>query len=339
MRALVIQPGPHFSVDDVFRGWCEGLQANGVEVMPYNLGDRLTFYEQALLDNGEQVKRAFSRDAAVEMAANGIYAAAYRWWPDVIVAVSGFFTTPEMLDVLRSRRHKVVLLHTESPYEDDRQLALAPHADLNLVNDPTNIEKFRVCARAEYMPHAFRPDVHKPRPVETDLRSEFCFVGTGYPSRVEFFEAVDWADVDVALAGNWQGLTAGSPLRKFLAHDIEDCCDNTDAARLYASTKASVNLYRTEAHHPDLSAGWAMGPREVELAACGTFFLRDPRPESDETFPMLPSFTDPADFAAKLRWWLDHDTQRIDAARQARAAVADRTFTNHAARLLRWLDT
>lgn len=326
-------------MDDVFNGWCEGLTANGVEVMPYNLGDRLTFYEQALLDNGSEVKRAFSREAAVGMAVNGVYSAAYRWWPDVILVVSGFFTTPDMLEVLRSRRHKVVILHTESPYEDDRQLSIAGGADLNLLNDPTNLDAFREVARTEYLGHAYRPEVHHPREAEADLRSEFCFVGTGYPSRVEFLEAVDFTDVDVALAGNWQGLTGDSPLRKYLAHDVEDCCDNGDAARMYASTKASVNLYRTEAHHPDLSSGWAMGPREVELAACGTFFLRDPRPESDETFPMLPSFTDPGDFAAKLRWWLAHDDARSEAARQARVAVADRTFTNHAARLLRWLDT
>lgn len=33
-----------------------------------------------------------------------------------------------------------------------------------------------------------------------------------------------------------------------------------------------------------------------KLAACGTFFARDPRPEGDELFPMLPTFTDPGEF-------------------------------------------
>ena len=334
MRALVVQPGPHFSVDDVFNGWCEGLTANGVEVMPYNLGDRLTFYEQALLDNGEQIKRAFSRDAAIDMAVNGLYSAAYKWWPDLILVISGFFTSPELLDVLRSRRHKVVLLHTESPYEDERQLILAPHADLNLLNDPTNLEVFSQVAPTRYVPHAYRPDLHHPRKPVADLASDFCFVGTGYPSRINFLESVDWTGLDVALAGNWQGLDTDSPLRKFLAHDIESCVDNADAAAMYASTKASVNLYRTEAQRPELSHGWAMGPREVELAACGTFFLRDSRPESDEVLGMLPTFTDPDDFGHKLRWWLAHDTARETAAAQAREAVAERTFTNHARDLL-----
>lgn len=340
MRALLVHPGPHFSVQDVYTGWRDGLRANGVEVAEYNLGDRLSFYDLACLEGSDGVNyKAFEREAAIEMALNGLYAACYKWWPDVVIVVSGFFTKPDLLHVLRSRRHKIVILHTESPYEDERQLALAPLADLNLLNDPTNLSQFQTFAPSYYLPHAYRPDVHHPRQVDNpDLASEFCFVGTGYQSRIDFLEQVDFTGVDVALAGNWQALGEDSPLRKFVAHDVDMCCSNDEAVQLYAATKASANLYRQEAERPHLSAGWAMGPREVELAACGTFFLRDPRPESDAVLPMLPTFTGPADFGEQLRWWLGHDTERATAVEQARAAVADRTFTNHAAQMLRWLD-
>jgi hypothetical protein len=248
------------------------------------------------------------------------------------------FLTPDLLRILRSRRHKVVVLHTESPYEDDRQLALAEHADLNLLNDPTNIDRFRAVAPTEYMPHAYRPHIHHPQPVPSAAyRSDFCFVGTGYASRVAWLEQVDWSGLDVAFGGNWQQTSEDSPLRKFLVHDLDECLDNTDTALYYAGTKVSLNLYRREANHPELSQGWAMGPREVELAACGTFYLRDPRPESDELLPMLPAITTPGEFGEQVRWWAAHDTVRETAAAGARAAVADRTFTNHAARLLRLL--
>ena len=335
MRVMLLHPGPTFSVQDVYTGWLEGLRDNGVEVAEYNLGDRLTFYDLACLENEEGFVRAFPREAAVEMALTGVYSACYKWWPDVVVIVSGMFLTPELLQILRSRRHKVVVLHTESPYEDDRQLALAEHADLNLLNDPTNIDRF---PRAHYMPHAYRPHVHSPRPVPSaDYRSDFCFVGTGYASRIGWLERVDWSGLDVAFGGNWQQTRENSPLRKFLVHDLDECVDNEDTALYYAGTKVSLNLYRREANHPELSQGWAMGPREVELAACGTFYLRDPRPESDDLLPMLPAITTPEEFGDQVRWWAAHDTEREDAAAAARAAVADRTFTNHAARLLRLL--
>jgi spore maturation protein CgeB len=99
-----------------------------------------------------------------------------------------------------------------------------------------------------------------------------------------------------------------------------------------------LNLYRREAHAADKADGWSMGPREVEMAACGLFFLRDPRPEGDEVLDMLPTFATPEDASEQLRWYLGHDGEREAAARKAREAIQDRTFDNHAARLLRLLE-
>jgi spore maturation protein CgeB len=332
VRAIVVQPGPEYSVADVANGWVKGLASQGVEVVDFNFNDRLNFYATACFKRGDDIVPAFTNpEDAARLAAKGLEAACYRFWPDVVIVVSGFFIPPETLHLIRTRGHKVVLLHTESPYEDDRQLRRAPYADLNVLNDPTNIDRF---PDATYIPHAYDPDIHHPRPPVPDAVSEFCFVGTGYPSRIEFLEQVDFTGIDVALAGNWAGVK-GTPLEKHLAHDIDECCPNDQAAILYASTKASANLYRKEA--TESADGWAMGPREVELAATGTFFLRESRGESDEVLPMLPTFEGPGDFAEQLRWWLAHDTAREDAARAARLAVADRTFSKNAARLLELL--
>lgn len=340
MRALLVEPGPYYSVQDVYVGWLEGLRDNGVELATYNLGSRLAFYDLALLEVDGETKRAFPRDEAIGLAVNGLFSSCYQWWPEVIVIVSGIFLHPRHLEILRSRGHKVVILHTESPYEDDRQLVLAEQADLNLINDPTNIERFRAVAPTHYMPHAYRPAVHHPRPLPDDpkFRSDFCFIGTGYPSRVEWFDRVDWTGLDVTFGGTWQMTAEDSPLRKFLAHDIDEALDNEQAVDYYAGTKVSANLYRRESQRPELSTGWACGPREVELAACGTFYLRDPRPESDELLPMLPAITTPEEFGDQVRWWAAHDDAREEAARQARAAVADRTFSNNAARMLRLIE-
>lgn len=322
MRVLLVRPGPNFSVQDVAAGWTKGLRNNGCEVADFNFDDRLSFY-------CTHPKVGTAVEGAL-LAAKGIQSAAYEFLPDVVVVVSGFFIPPGTYDLLRARGVKVVILHTESPYEDDKQAIRATHADLNIVNDPTNLDTFP--AGSMYLPHCYDPQIHHPRPAEPDARSDFAFVGTGYKSRIEFFEAVDWSGIDAAFAGQWAGTDDDSILRKFLAHDVKECCPNDEAAILYASTKVSANVYRKEATHN--ADGWAMGPREVELAACGTFFMREPRAEGDELFPMLPTFDSPEDFEDKLRWWLAHDDERTNAAALARMAVADRTFDNSAARLL-----
>lgn len=333
MKVLLVRPGPNFSVQDVANGWVKGLRANGCEVLDFNFDERLGFYSEAALERDGRYVRPFGPEQAAWLASKGIEATCYEYQPDVVIIVSGFFVPPYVYDLMRARGSKVVLLHTESPYEDDKQSVRANHADLNIVNDPTNIDQFP--SGTIYLPHAYDPDIHRPQPARADAMSDFCFIGTGFESRIEFFEKVDWTGIDAAFGGQWRQLDEDSPLRPFLVHDIDECVPNENAAYLYASTKASANLYRKEATHN--ADGWAMGPREVELAACGTFFLREARGESDGLLSMLPTFTTPADFGDQLRWWLAHDTERMEASRLARSAVADRTFVNSTARMLRHL--
>jgi hypothetical protein len=133
-----------------------------------------------------------------------------------------------------------------------------------------------------------------------------------------------------------RSLDDDSPLAPFVMRsDVEDCVDNTVTASLYRSSKCGFNVYRTDSYGEHSHAdGWAVGPREVELAACGTWFARDPRGEGDELFPMLPTFSSPEELADQVRWALAHPVERDAAAEAARAAVADRTFVNNAGRAL-----
>lgn len=296
----------------------------------------MIFYEKARLEVDGEIRAALTAEQAIEMSVNGLAAALFKTRPHVLLSVSTFWPDVQIFDMARRTGTKVVLLHTEAPYENQRQLRLAPHADLNLVNDPTNIAQYEALAPTVYAPHAYSPTLHCPGPSK-EKPSDFAFCGTGYPSRVAFFEAMDLAGVDVALAGNWMNLDDESPLRSHVVHDLDECFDNADTVALYRAAKLGINIYRRESERPELSAGWALGPREVEMAAIGLPFLRDPRGEGDEILPMLPTFDSPEEASELLRWWLAHDSARETAAMKAREAIADRTFENHAAKLLRLL--
>jgi spore maturation protein CgeB len=340
VRFLVAQPGPSFSVADVYAGWVEALRNLGQQVFEYNLDDRLAFYGSVLLETEEEgrFKKALTGEQAIELAVNGLYAAILKTRPHVLLVISAFFTGPELLHITRSAGVKVVVVHTESPYEDDRQLAVAHHADLNLVNDKISLDTFREISRAEYFPQAYRPSVHYPGFPQAHQPCDFAWVGTGFPSRVEFFEAMDLVRYR---RGARRELEA--PRRRLAAPAVR----GERPRRLLRQHRrrgpvpggeGGLNLYRREAHAADKADGWSMGPREVEMAACGLFFLRDPRPEGDEVLDMLPTFATPEDASEQLRWYLGHDGEREAAARKAREAIQDRTFDKHAARLLRLLE-
>jgi spore maturation protein CgeB len=337
MRWLVAHPGPGFSVHDVFVGWVEALRDLGEQVLIFNLDDRLCFYDSVVMPTSTpgEFRKALTPAQAIELATSGLAAALFKTRPDVLLVVSGFFTDTDLLDQARRYGTKVVLLCTESPYEDARQLQLAGHADLVLLNDPTNLEDFRAVTQAVYAPHAYRRLIHHPG---GEPSCDLVFIGTGYPSRVGFFEAMGLDGVDVVLGGNWQGLSMDSPLRGFIGHAVDECVDNDQAANAYRSARCGINLYRREADDADHLAGWAMGPREVEMAACGLFFLRDPRPEGDQVLSMLPTFAGPQEAGEQLRWYLQRPTLRRELAASAMGAIKDRTFANSATQLLRLFD-
>ena len=344
MKWLLVHPGPDFSVHDVFTGWREALQTLGQQVQVYNTNDRLAFYDLAMIATGleddqgyPEFKKALNREQVTGMASQNILAAAMAGFPDVVMFVSGFFIPPEILAILRAWHRKVVLVCTEAPYEDDRQLPLAAQADVTLLNDPATISAYeQVCPRVAYSPHAYRPSVHYPRAARTEF--DLVFSGTGYPSRIQFFTGMGLRGLRVGLAGNWQQLRPGSQLTKYLLHAREICVANEDTADLYSTARAGINFYRRE-HNDDATAeGWAVGPREIEMAACGLWFLRDPRPEGDTLFPWLPTFTDPQGAGELLRWALKNNDVREQGALRSRAAIEDRTFESNARMLLRLLD-
>jgi spore maturation protein CgeB len=350
MRFMVVHPGPQFSVADVHAGWVEALRELGHRVADFNLDNRLNFYNAALFETGSHnlatgaalLRKACTFEQAKTLAANGIYAAAYKFAPEVALIVSAFFIPTELLDILRSRGTRVVLLHTESPYQDTEQLERAAHADLNLVNDPANLEAFQALGPAEYLPHAYRPSIHYPGAARPEMLCDLAFVGTGFPSRIEFFERMaatgELDTTAVNLAGQWQELPEGSPIEGWLATDRDECLDNTQTAALYRSAKAGLNMYRAEVNPGDHAAGWAMSPREVEMAACGLPFARESRGEGDRVLGMLPTFDGPEEAAKVLADLLADPPRRARLADQARAAIDDRTFLHNAARLLRLLD-
>jgi len=202
------------------------------------------------------------------------------------------------------------------------------------LNDPTNMGQYATLTSAVYTPHAYRPDIHFEGEAHEDYRSDCVFVGTGYPSRVAFLERCNFDGIDLALAGNWQNVP--TVLADRVVHDIEDCIDNVQTAELYRGALTSFNIYRTE-NNGDISDGadgWSVGPREIELAASGTWFARQSRGESDELFPMLPTFESPEELGELIRWALANPVERQIAAEQAKRVVADRTFPNNAHMLL-----
>jgi spore maturation protein CgeB len=349
-KILVVHPGPDFSVADVYHGWLKALRKSGHQISTYNTNERLTFYGRALFEEPasvpcehgrQEVRRAVKDGAGIAaLATKGLLEECFLNPPDVVFFISAFFQPGDALQAIKDHGIKIVMLHTESPYQDTEQQLRGAYSDLNLLNDPINIQSWRDLGMpVAYVPHSYDPDVHFPvYPRQPSI--DFAFVGTSFLSRCEFFSAMNFDGLDVVLGGNaWDQIDAKFyGLYKYLGHQPDTCVDNTEAARVYRMARTGINFYRREGEDEHQGEGYSMGPREVEMAACGLFFLRDPRPESDEVFPMLPTFDGPQDAEEKLRWYCSHERERDDLADQANMAIADWTFTNRAKQVMHLME-
>lgn len=341
---MTVHPGPDWSVADCHRGWTRAFRQLGCQVIEFDTGRRLGFYEAAKIEQVDGTLVAAVPDDAdrAKVVSKGLESVLYEAWPDIVFVTYGACIDPATLQLARERGHVVVMYHTEAPYEDASRIkwAEAGVADIWLLNDPTNLERWRqVCEATWYLPHSYDPAIHRPgtpRPKTSDV----VFVGSSFPSRVEWFTRFVEAapDLDVLLAGNWMSVGPGHPLERACPHSFAECLDNVDVPPLYWQSKVGLNIYRRESERADLADGWAMGPREIEMAACGLFHITEERGENRRVLPMLPTFTSPEDAAEQIRWWARHPALRDRVAEQARSAIGAWTFRNRAAQVLQFID-
>lgn len=335
MRAMVVGPLASSSTYDVAQGWSYGLQQAGCQTAYFDLYHRWVYYSSAkVMDDDGNVARQMDPDEAKRAVTLGLLAELYRYQPDVVFVIHGPHVLPELIAEIRV---PVVIIGTESPYEDEAQALWFTRCepDMVLINDPTNLGVFQsTIPQSYYVPHAYRPELHQP--TGDRIYCDVSFVGTGFASRVALLREVDWTGIHLLLAGNFGVmLPDDDPLQRYV-HNDGLSIPNTETAAIYRGSQIGLNAYRTGATGELASTdqGWAIGPREVELAACGAFFLREPRPESDELFPFLPSFESGAELDWLIHEWLPRHTERRELGKRAREAVADRTFANHARRAL-----
>ena len=326
MKILLVRPGPKYSVEDVANGWVKGLRAVGHEVIDWDLGTRIAFFDEAF--------RAVRGDDAPILeqilynATSHLEAACWEYNPDVVLLITGLLV-PSIFYEMARQKHFVALVATESPYEDGIQLELAKHCDMVILNDNRNITKFGQYAPSHYYGHGFDSDIHNLAQPADEYKSDFCFIGSFYKERIDILEKVNFDGIKTILGGDHRRIKKDSPLAKYLVNPIDKTIKNFEAAEYYKGAKVGANIYRQENNYS--SDGNSCGPREIEQAACGMFFLREHRPESDSLFWMLPTFDGPQDLEQKIRYWLKNSQERNELAALATKAVQHRSFENIAA--------
>jgi hypothetical protein len=328
MKVLVVGPAAYFSTWDVYEGHLAGFRANGCEVFAFDYGKWL----RAFGEFSHWMKRRRATDLSEKiyvMGGESIYVAAHVHEVDLVWMVAPMHVHPAILGLMLRDGIKTAGYMTECPYEDDIWVKRAALFTYCFLNDKNSVDLFRqVNPRSFYMGHAFDPNRHCPQACEADM--DVAFVGTGFPARRRFFEAVDWEGVDLRLYGYWAKTPKGSSLWSYLTPCI---LDNGETVDIYRRSRIGLQLHRKDkwyGHKGECEEhAHSLGPRSYELAASGVFQVSDERPELHEVFDgSVPTFSTPAELEGLVRHYLADPGARRELAERQRQAVQPYTFEN-----------
>jgi spore maturation protein CgeB len=337
VKILLIHSGHTFSTLTVGEGYHAGLEACGVEVVPWRL-DRVQVTLHTLRTGAEQAgmippaDRDQIRDWITSISSADAVTLALMHDVDAVVVVYGLLFPPARVAALRKLGVPVVCIGTEAPYIR-KELELCGVYSHWMTNERASVELFRTYgANAHYLPTAWHPQRHVPGPADPDKAADVVFIGGTYPERRRMLEGAQWDGIDLRWLGTmkneddpWSGIVP-----------------NEESTIWYRSCKINLNFHRTtgdfwKGEQIDPTLAESLGPRAYEVPASGGFLLSDWRPEVDDVFGDAAAVFErgnPDDLTRQVKYWLAHPDRREATAKAQHQAILPHSYTDRARRLL-----
>lgn len=334
MKILLVYPGQVCSTFDVALGYHEILSALGHQVYPYRFHDWLEYHEGAL-NYWAQTNPHFNFDGKEVFNIRSLLASEYlvikaiEFQPDVILIIHGLLIHPHTYDMLNRLDFPKAVILTECPYIDDRQKRMLEAAKFDhiFVNDRVSTETFS--GDVSYLPHSYSRIRHCPSRFDAEYETDVYFHGTWFEERAAMFNGLNFNGHNARIVGvGWEEGVG----------DTQDGVPNAELIKYYQSTKIALNYHRqtTVVESQEKIQGESIGPRAYEISACGAFQLcDDTRPELYEVFGnTVVTYHDADDLQAKIEYYLSHEDERLDMAREAFNRVQPCSFHNRVAEIV-----
>lgn len=211
----------------------------------------------------------------------------------------------DYLEVIKETKGHKLLWDMESPYESDLVFDMAEYFYYIFTTDKNTAEALLEeypNNHIKYVPHSCNPKVHKPESVSYEYRSDICFVGNAYKSRLKFFQdhAEEFKDKMVTLIGvGYRGLDGYQNQRV-----IHDHVSEAEMNRYINGSKLVLNIHRTN-NDLDMANSRNIKPmhlnnRFYEVAAMGKTQLVENRDEMKDEIEKVTKQT-PEEYSYKAR--------------------------------------
>ncbi len=238
--------------------------------------------------------------------------------PDLMLVVHGSRTPLPRIRYARSLGIITALWLVEDPYEIDLHRGQMVNAfDFIFTNERQAVDEYSH-PRVTFLPWCCNPRLHKKMNIASEYRSDLCFVGMGFPNRVQILNSIAplLKGLNVKLIGEWSRWGQLDPdLRGFVLPVVNDF---REVLKYYNGAKINLNIHRDPVNPPSGNDQGVMATspndRVFAIAGCGGFQLVD-RCRTDlwncfQEEKELIGFSDPDDLARKIESYLNEPELR-----------------------------
>jgi len=269
--------------------------------------------------------------------------------PDAVIVLNGVHLLPddflEQIDAVRRMGIKTIVWFVDDPYVTDDTVKLSLHYDYVFTHERSCVRLYESigCSSVHHLPLAAHFGTFSPKPVARIYNSDICFIGTGFPNRIELFDQIApyLQKRNVVIVGAlWNRMANFKLIQRFL---VKEYVPVPESALYYNGAKIVINLHRAPGISPENrnAIDWpaeSINPRTFDMSACGTLQLTDERSELRELYNVgseLDVYRDAKDLLDKIDYYLSHDDERLRiAARGYRRTRAQHTFDSRITKML-----
>jgi spore maturation protein CgeB len=248
---------------------------------------------------------------------------------------SNWNVIPETLRLARRLGTATALWECNHRLEAWFQREALPHYDcyFDLDSHFLGVARERGARRVEHLPGCADPEEHHPLALsagdEARYGADVSFVGSPYPERVPFFEAL--GGYRLRLWGIGWDAVEGRGLSTVPTAVVREPVYGLKKTKIFRASAINLNVQGTRMVHGE-------NFRLFEIAACEAFALTTPKPDLERWFSPgrdLETFADAEELRGKVDRLLKDPATRRARARAARATVlAGPTYDHRAAQVL-----
>ncbi|WP_124727448.1 CgeB family protein [Staphylospora marina] len=276
-----------------------------------------------------------------------LYSKIKKFRPDVILSFRGACLPSHVVYKLRSFRVPIGVWTVDDPYRLKTHATLVKPYHFVVTQDSGSVGFYKKLGKpAVHVPLAVNPAKYRPVSVPSKYRSDICFVGSAFPIRIAYFDALAplLKTRKTIIAGQWW-----DRLKRY--HQLRSCIHNkpippSEVIKYYCGAKIVLNIHRTRNDRNDNPLNVpACTPnnRTFEIAACRAFQLTSWRRDLKKMYEPgteMVFFRNLNDLREKILYYLEHPEEReAIAARAYERTVKDHTYVHRLKYLLHLLES